>query len=202
MLNMLNMLNYFASFWSLWASHRPNIIQHIQHSQHFSRKKHIFRTFDPTWFNIFNMSAERSTCPAHVEIFLLKETLFWAMLNYFPWKNHCLGHVESFPLKEPFFNYIFLRKCWICWASIWSLQAYHRPKIIQHIQHIQHFSTKKHIFRTSAPTWFNIFNISAERSTFPVDPLLKDLMPRTGEIEHFFKNRPPSVEIMLLQFWF
>ena len=59
MLNMLNMLNYFASIWSLLASHRPQKIQHIQHIQHFSRKKHIFQTLDPTWFNIFNISAER-----------------------------------------------------------------------------------------------------------------------------------------------
>ena len=61
MLNMLNMLKYFASSWCQTGPTRAKTIQHIQHIQHFSRKEHIFRTWDPTWFNIFNISAERST---------------------------------------------------------------------------------------------------------------------------------------------
>ena len=87
-------------FGPIWPPIRPKKLQHIQHIQHFSRKKHIFQTLDPTWFNIFNISAERSTFSAHVEFFLLKEPLFgpcWifsaeritfcAMLNFFPWNK-------------------------------------------------------------------------------------------------------------------
>ena len=43
------------------GAHGAENIQHIQHIQHFSRKKRVFGTLDPTWFNIFNISAERST---------------------------------------------------------------------------------------------------------------------------------------------
>ena len=53
-----------------------------------------------------------------------------------------------------------------------------RGKIIQHIQHIQHFSRKKHFFGKRHSTWSNIFNISAERSTF----LKKELV--SGKNQH------------------
>ena len=175
-LNMLNMLNYFGSIWSLLAFHRPKIIQHdstystfqqkeayffskigsnmIQHIQHFSRKKHI-------WYTCWIIFHEITT--------------FGAMLNFFPWKNHFLGHVEFSPQKEAFFqkcasfcwNVEYVRSCWMpfpkkvllsaemlnmlntlnYFGSIWSLLAFHRPKIIQHIQHIQHFQQKEaHFF--------------------------------------------------------
>ena len=173
MLNMLNMLNYFASSWSLLASHRPKKIQHIQHIQHFCRKKHIFQTLDPTWSNIFNISAERSTFSAHVEFFLLKEplfgpcwifsaerTTFWVMLNFFPWKKPFFSKSASFC-----WNVEYVRSCWMpfpqkvllsaemlnmlnYFASSQPILASNRAKIIQHIQHIQHFSRKEHIFRT------------------------------------------------------
>ena len=174
MLNMLNMLNYFASSWSPLASHRPKKIQHIQHIQHFSRKKHIFQTLDPTWSNIFNISAERSTFSAHVEFFLLKEplfgpcwifsaerTTFWVMLSFFPWKKPFFSKSASFC-----WNVEYVRSCWMpfpkkvllsaemlnmlnmlnYFASSQPILASNRAKIIQHIQHIQHFSRKKHIF--------------------------------------------------------
>ena len=191
----------------------------IQHIQRFSRKKHIFGT---CW------------------IFSAQRTTFWAMLNLFCWKNHFLGYVEFFPLKEaPFFksasfcwNVEYVRSCWMpfpkkvllsaemlnmlnYFASIWSLLASHRPKKTQHIQHIQHFSRKKHIFQTLGPTWFNIFNISAERSTFLI-PLAFFLLkcwicwifwgghlfnsdwvwqgPHTAEIEHFYQKRTPVLQ--------
>ena len=113
MLNMLNMLNVFLPIRPLQSSWnvRPQA-QYIQHIQHFSRKKHIFGT---CWI----LSAERTT--------------FWAMLNFFCWKNHFLGHVEFSLLKEPllgpcwifslkqlFFSKkcFFLLKCWICWIML------------------------------------------------------------------------------------
>ena len=96
-----------------------------------------------------------------------------------------LNHIGDFVWKMCFF----LRKCWICWICWMILEsigsfAYRFKNIqhiqhiqhlqkstffkqdLQHIQHIQHFCRKKHIFQTRSPTWFNIFNISAERSIF------------------------------------
>ena len=57
MLNMLNMLNLFGHYEKYAQSIVPKNIQHIQHD---SRKKHIFRKPYSTWFDIFNMTAERS----------------------------------------------------------------------------------------------------------------------------------------------
>ena len=61
MLNMLNALGLWSEICAkLEEPNGPKNIQHIQHIQHFSRKKHFFGTLDPTWFSIFNISAERS----------------------------------------------------------------------------------------------------------------------------------------------
>ena len=98
---MLNMLNYFASSWSLLASHRPQKIQHIQHIQHFSRKKHIFQTLDPTWSNIFNISAERSTFLIPLAFFLLKCWIcwiFWGVI-FWLWKGPQTAEIEHFYKK-------------------------------------------------------------------------------------------------------
>ena len=63
MLNMLNVLGLWSEISvQLEEPHGPKNIQHIQH---FSRKKRFFGTLDPTWFNIFNISAERS--PWHLQ---------------------------------------------------------------------------------------------------------------------------------------
>ena len=54
-------------------------------------------------------------------------------------------------------------------------------KIIQHIQHIQDFSRKKHFFFGKGHSiWSNIFNISAERSTFSKNELLSGEMIQHG----------------------
>ena len=159
MLNMLNMLNYFGSIWSFLAFHRPKIIQHIQHIQHFSRKKHIFSKIGSNMIQHIQHFSRKKHIWYTCWIIFPEITTFWAMLNFFCWKNHIFED-KGF----------FLLKCWICWIILPLVVplAFHRPKIIQHIQHIQHFSRKKHIFGTFDPTWFNIFNISAERRTFPV----------------------------------
>ena len=154
---------------------RSNMIQHIQH---FSRKKHIFGT---CWFfSAFlgkGFSAERTTFLPMLN-FSAERATFWVMLIFFPWKKPFFQKNASFC-----WNVEYVRSCWMpfpkkvllsaemlnmlnYFASSWSLLASHRPKKIQHIQHIQHFSRKKHIFQTLDPTWSNIFNISAERSTF------------------------------------
>ena len=78
------------------------------------------------------------------------------------------------PLKMCFF----LLSCWICWIC-WIIlelipppppkkikRAPHSSQNIQHIQHIQHDSWKKHFFLEGDSTWFNIFNMTAERTTF------------------------------------
>ena len=196
MLNMLNLLNYFGSIWSLLAFHRPKIIQHIQHIQLFiSRKKHIFSKIGSNMIQHIQHFSRKKHIWYTCWIIFPEIITFWAVLSFFPWKNHFLGHVEFFPQKEAFFfknvllsaemlnmldhvEYLFWKKVLLSaemlnmlnmlnyFGSIWSFLAFHRPKIIQHIQHIQHFSRKKHIFRKLDPTWFNIFNISAERSTF------------------------------------
>ena len=87
-------------------------------------ERSTFLGSDSTWFNIFNMTAERSTfcenCPpfsCHVEFCVF----------------YCL---------------------YLC-----------RAQKIKHIQHIQHDSWKRHSFWRHDSTWFNIFNMTAERST-------------------------------------
>ena len=53
-------LEFTDSFWMRPIS--PKNIQHIQHIQHFPRKKLIFWEILSNTFNIFNISAEGSTC--------------------------------------------------------------------------------------------------------------------------------------------
>ena len=116
MLNMLNMLNYFGSIWSLLAFHRPKIIQHIQHIQLFSRKKHIFSKIGSNMIQHIQHFSRKKHIWYTCWIIFPEIITFWAMLNFFPWKNHFLGHVEFFPQKEAFFSKMcfFLLKCWIC----------------------------------------------------------------------------------------
>ena len=177
---MLNMLNHVGSnvpkmcffllkcwicwicwiilgLWKAKGTTRGKIIQHIQH---FSRKKHFFKNVVLSGEIIQHspksdyFMGNNSTCVSNV-------LLSAEMLNM-------LNHVGSNFRKMCFF----LLKCWICWIcwiilGLWKAKkGPNRPKIIQHIQHIQHFSRKKHFFQKRHSTWSNIFNISAERSTF------------------------------------
>ena len=83
------------------------------------------------------------------------------MLNFSPERSFLFQKCASFC-----WDVEYVRSCWMpfpkkmllsaemlnmlnmlnYFGSIWSLLAFHRPKIIQHIQHIQLFSRKKHIF--------------------------------------------------------
>ena len=105
--------------------------------------------------------------------FLLKCWICWIMLDPI-FEKMCFFLLKSWI-------------CWICWIilGLWKAKRdQNRPKIIQHIQHIQHFSRKKHFFRKRHSTWSNIFNISAERSTFLKKMLLSgekfNMAPKSG----------------------
>ena len=94
-------------------------------------------------FNIFNISAERST--------------FW--FNMGP----RIQHIQHFPWKKTFF----LRKCAsFCWNVEYvefsgQGSPSNFPQNIQHIQHIQHFCRKKHI----------LIQHGAQNSTYSTFPL-------------------------------
>ena len=102
-------------------------------------------------------------------------------------------------------------------GSIWSLLAFHRPKIIQHIQHIQLFSRKKHIFSKIGSNmiqhiqhfsrkkhiWYTCWIIFPEITTFGA---MLNFLPWKnhflGHVEffprkkHFFKNVLLSAEML------
>ena len=54
-------------------------------------------------------------------------------------------------------------ECWVFWGVLGRVCKF---QITQHIQNIQHFPRKKHILRNHSKNTFNIFNITAERSTY------------------------------------
>ena len=142
------------------------------------------------------------------------------MLNFFCWKNHVLGYVEFFPLKEALFfpksasfcwNVEYVRSCWMpfpkkvllsaemlnmlnYFASSWSFWPPIDPKNSTYSTSQQ----KEAHFQTLDPTWSNIFNVSAERSTFLI-PLAFFLL-KCWICWIFFVNRTAPAEKQLSLF--
>ena len=112
MLNMLNMLNAFGTYRPL-VNEANKFQKHSTYStfQHFPRNKHILGERLSNIFNIFNISAERST-------FLKNMLLSAVMLNVVPpsgnWgvqkgsvssKNiQHIQHIQHFRRKKHFFE--------------------------------------------------------------------------------------------------
>ena len=74
--NMLNMLNV------LWPMRLHGVQWAKKHSTYstystFQQKEHFFGTLHPTWFNMFNISAERSIFWGKKSFFLLKCWIGW-----------------------------------------------------------------------------------------------------------------------------
>ena len=110
----------------------------------------------------------------------LYSSSMWFNISIFGWvgggqtKNASFSchvkHVESFWIPPPE-NCFFQLWCWNCWIC-WMFGTYppsppkQGPDSAQNIQHIQHDSWKKHFFLQCHSTWFNLFNMTALRSTF------------------------------------
>ena len=94
MLNMLNMLNVFGHYGLGILFIVSENIQQIQQIQHESWKGHIFRMPDSTWFNIFNMTAERSTFLSKCRFFFSGEEFNVAQKWFFQQTiNMCYNYV-------------------------------------------------------------------------------------------------------------
>ena len=194
MLNMLNMLNVFRPIRVLQSSRNvePHA-QYIQHIQHFSRKKHIFVTCwifsaeRTTFWAMLNFFCWNNHCWDHVEFFLLKEPLFGPCWIFSPETSIFFSKMCFFLLKcwicwimlyvsAPKKRFFLLKcwKCWICWmfSGPWQppgLQTMGLSWAKKHSTYSTYstFQQKEAFFSEHLhPTWFNIFNISAERSTF------------------------------------
>ena len=107
-------------------------------------------------------------------------------IQHFPRKKHFFESIprthstySTFQLKEAHFWKNMLLTAVMLNVALFSgvhLEGSVSSKNIQHNQHIQHYSWKKHFFREPSKNTFNIFNISAERSTFLKNVLLTAVM--------------------------
>ena len=187
MLNILNMLNVFWPITPPFADHgvawakkhstystystfqqkeafirnlTSNMIQHIQH---FSRKNHIKKKLvSGEKFNMpqkLVLSAEKIQHGPKSGYFSRKNST-WPKKWFFQQKNSTCA--ENVLLSAEMLNMLNVLGVWLDISD--RLEDPYGPENIQHIQHIQHFSRKKRFFGGLHPTWFNIFNISAERS--------------------------------------
>ena len=191
MLNMLIMLNVFWTYRPFQVHPRENPTSNITAVRStFSQMCYFQLKCWICWMCSWRVS-EEVLCSAGMLNMLFMLNVFW---TYRPFQVHPkqkttfnIAAVRSIVFFKMCFFHL---KCWICWMRSWNVfekcvsfwgnveyvedvecfgtyrPFWMRPISSKNIQHIEHFPRKKHIFGERLSNIFNIFNMSAERSTF------------------------------------